>query len=476
MSKFSRLLRFRDKLVLLFTPKLSQEAQFKVQLARLLSQENVREHFLEDPKRRKLFFMALKEAAKEIGYKRFTQPDSEMTPIQAARFLTKLKGTSLLDNSRRLNFKAKRMQKEEEPVLHTILSHIERSPLVSGLEVDDHEPIVHQTRYSKLTISHISESGKVSYELFLNKTAPAFENASTPNQGVIFDTTDPKQTWLGSYCGDLGTPKRVLEQVLLILQAEGPVEILEKRTDFKVRILFTSLYNWREMEDICRQRDAIETLHGKTLKIGDEEVTLDLFYYNLNSIYRMPIPANTRAFLEDLNDFCLIRLLGIDPLDDLPDDFFEKQKRILEAIDHFRANRPQFDDPILDTLVQKQKPNGKALRGMDALLYLEEATHKLEVFHNKNCRNGVDRTTTAKAADKAQNALHRLTGETFLPGYNEHEKLFKALYSLYLMWEEPGINAALSLGVSSHTFFRKLFYLNPQHNRYLASWARLGST
>ena len=477
--------RLKTKVATIFTPKLTAEAQFKTQLAHLLTQDLVRDHFLDDPQRREAFYLALREAAHHIGYREFAHPAPTLSSMDSAHFLTTLDGFSLIEHPNRLAFHVARMKKEEQPVLDSILSHIERPPLFSGLDIvqnDIETSISLATHYSKFRVLNVEEGGKVSYELFLNKTAPATQSESTINQKVVFDTSNAEDpTWLGSYCGDLGCPNRVLEQILLILQAKGEVQISERPSPLTCKILFTSLYNWRELEEVCRQRDAIRTLDGKTLEIGDERVTLKLYYYNLNSIHRIPIPAETRSFLEDLNDECLIRLLEIEPyskdLEKLPTDFFERQKIALATVDNFRLKRQEIaatiDDPVFKALILKHRPDGRSLKGMDALLYLEEASKRLRMFHNKNCRNGIDRTSTAKAADKAQNAIRKITGEAYLPGHNDHKQLFKVLYSLYLLWEEPELNAALTIGLFGKSFFRRLFYHNPQQAEYLAKWAEL---
>ncbi len=472
------------KLFTFFTPNLSIEAKFKTQLARLLTQDFVRDHLLEDPRRREAFFKALRQSADQIGYQSFAYPPSTLSAKSCAQFLTTVGGASLVDDPKRLSFHVMRMKGEEKTVLDSILTHIERPPLSSGLNIMENgkeTSISLMTHYSKFKVLDVDGKGKINYELFQNRTAPATQSTNVINQKVVFDISDEKNPlWLGSYSGNLGSTKKLLEQILLILQVKEAVTISDKPSSLICPILFTSLYCWRELEEVCLQRDAIRALNGKTLEIGDERVTLRLFYYNL-TIHRVPIPAETKAFFEDLNDECIIRLFEQSPfsteLENLPNDFFERQKRSLDTIDRFRSEKTRIiksiHEPVFKALLEKRSMDGRSIKGMDVLLYLEEATKQLGIFHNKNCQNGLDRTSTAKAADKAQNAVRKVTGSSYLPGYNESKQLFRALYSLYLLWEEADINAALTNGISRGPFFKRLFYLNPQQSEYLAEWMHL---
>ena len=458
-----------EKVVCAFLPKLSLENKFKTELAHILMQNLIKEHYLDNQERREAFLDAIQKAAHHVGYTTFSKPSIELSSSEIAKVLTNISGQSLLDRPRKLAFCARRIKNERGPILDAILSHLERAPLHSDLKIQnsDQESVISlSTHYSRFKT--IEMDGKVNYELFRNKIAPPLELESTTNQRVVLDSSDPKNpNWIGSYCGSLGSRCKVLQQILLILQADGEVKLSNEETPFTSRILFTSLYNWKEMEEICLQRDAIESLNGRTLHIGNEKIRLELYYYNLNSIYRLPIPPHMRAFLEDLNDECIMRLFHLDSFDNLPEDFFQRRKQILDKIDRFRQNPPSMKDPIFQALVHKRRADGRCLKAMDALLYLEEAANKLSIFHNKNCLNGIDRTSTAQAADKAQNALLTLTGEHYLPGYNEHKKLFRIFYTLYLMCEEPPMNAALSLGLFENHFFKRLFYYNPQQSEFV---------
>ncbi|MCP5470232.1 MAG: hypothetical protein H7A36_07010 [Chlamydiales bacterium] len=476
----------------LFARKLSPEERFKSVLAHLLTQQNVRDHFMESEERRAAFFKALREAAHQVGYTEFSIPSHALSPDEVQKHLTTLE--------KRISIQ--QMGNEGHRVLDAILSKIERLPITSCLEVLQDEKLSSidiTTQYAKFHVLDISPEGKVNYKLFKNRAAPATSRTSTINQKVVLDTSNPDDpTWIGTYSGELSHVHNLLEQILLIMQAkpDEQISLIDGKEGPTIHFLFTSLYGWRDLEEICMQRDAIRKLNGKTLYIGKQPIHLRLFYHNLNSFHRIPIPAETRAFLEDINDESMIPLLHlalgddsplapiVEELDKLPliqiqdpkTRFLERQKKLLACIDDYRAKRKEIaaccDNPLIKTLLLKQRPDGRALKGLDALLYLDAFTHELHIFHNKNCRNAADRTSGAKAADKAQNGIRKLMGEPFLPGFNDHQALFKVLYSLYLLWEEPEINSALTTGTHGAPFFKRFFHHNPDHTNYLMDWAK----
>lgn len=490
--------RLKLKLRYFFKGSLCPEGQFKTALAHILSQDFVREYFLQNQKRRKAFFKSLKDAAKQLGYTQFTHPPLTLSSDEAAYMLTQFGDKNLLNDPKELNVQFKLYGHKP---LAVILSHLERHPLTSCLEVllgDEVKKIHVTTHYFKFHVKEVKKSGKIHYETF---------KKSSINQRVVLDNTNAKKPlWIGTYSGALSHEHNLLEQTLLILH-RGPaqeIRLLSEKKGVTWTFLFTSLYSWRELEDICHQRDVIRNLNGKTLQITHldgsvEHIQLQLLYHNVHSFHRLPIPAETRAFLEDINDEFLIRLMhmalehenkgeylfeivqALDCLKNIQIEdpkarFLERQKRLLCLIDQYRLKRQEIakatQNPLVKALILKQRADGKVLKGMDSLLYLDQLAKELHLFHHKNCRNASDRTSGIKAADKAQNALYKITNEAFLPGLTGNANLFKALYSLYLYWEEPELNAALSMGIFGRKFFRKLVCVNPDQAHYLMNWAR----
>src|SRR5262249_31020235 len=98
----------------------------------------------------------------------------------------------------------------------------------------------------------------------------------------------------------------------------------------------------------------------------------------------------------------------------------------------------------------------------------------LHLLHNTNCHNSIDKTASASAVDKAACAFFKLEERSFLPGKSTQEEiaLFALLYSLYLVWEEPALNAGLTTGFIGEKFFKNAIQKNPETTKYLTPWLK----
>lgn len=466
------------------------------------------------------------EAAAASGYSNFSPPASHPTdtPLNISRQLAQLKTKhlSLIDDAIELNLQIAALNyQERSEILFRILNRVERPPITSVIEITGPEAtksIPLTTKYAKYKIVHYDElSGQISYTFAENHATSSIRTLknSLPdakgamNQRVVFDTDTG--TWISSYCGELSTPFHVLEQILLILgQTSGEVQLIEPMPglNFKERkILFTSLYSWDEIGLITDQKAAIQKWDQKILRCGEEYFRLNLPYFNVsfNAFNKYPSPGEIKASIQDINDEVYISLLaeswhhlGLDSeeltaiatrtlsLRNLSESsFLERAKALIVEIDAFRKLKkvlihqidslaPTDFNQAVKSLLCEKKPNGKALKGIDKLLYVDYLAGQLGYFHNKNCQNATDRSAGADAADKAQYAYQKIYKTSFLPGYEEEgaEALFKVLYSMYLVWEEPEINTWLSTGFIGEKFYNNFIQKNPETTRYLVRWLK----
>ncbi|MFN0065555.1 MAG: hypothetical protein ACKVOH_04890 [Chlamydiales bacterium] len=503
--------------------RLNQEARFKTVIAELLLQDRFRTYFLDEASKRKSFLEALREVALSLGIIDFLMPAPSLNMEETCRFLTLFHGKSLyLDHFELLVQQNILSQADRNRILHEILSRVERPPITSCIEVlrkGSVHNIEVSTNYVKFDVLDVTSEGKINYQFFKNRSISGIRTKENQFQGVInqkvvYDISANRPRAIGTYSGQLATKKQLLTQLLLILHtkeieeihilSEKPLEVIEEKT-----ILFTSLYSWKEMEDICLQRESIESYNGKVFALkksdGVSYVKLRLLYHNLNAFHRLPMPAEATAFLTDLNDLSLIHLtyLGLKrlklPLEGIEElvnrltylplhidpkqQFLERRKVILEVIDIFRERKKEWNQNLegggeisrlLRGLLYKKCPEGHTLKGMDELLYLNRLAYLLEIAHNKNCFNSSDRTSAAKATDKAQNGVIQTLDTPFIPGYSSKQakKLFEVLYSMYLILEEPEINASLSTGLWGSHFFNNVFTHNPDAGRYLTRWMK----
>jgi hypothetical protein len=514
--------------LLIPSERLTPEAKFKTVLAILLAQEEVRDFFLSDAQRRENFYRALSDAAYAIGYHQFSPPPasySENFPIQISRSLTKLEGKekSLIDDLIELNLQmAALSHPERSEILYRILNRIERPPITSVVEIigpTATKSIPLTTQYAKYKIKEFNEiGGQITYSYAENQATSSIRTQKNVlpnakgamNQRIVFDSDN--QTWIGSYCGHLSSSFHVLEQILWILkQKKGSAQVIKQPPKgavlYETKILFISLYSWHEIQLITDQRSAIRKWDQQILWLDGVYTKLNLLYANIpfNALNNYPAPAEISAKLRDINDEALISLaadawhmMGIsnEGLSALASrvltlrelghtTFLEKEKALLEEIDHFRELKQDLlatletlpANPFhlsLKGLLSDKKPNGKALKGIDKLMFLTHLAGELGYLHNKNCENATDRSAGADAADKAQYAYKKIYKNVFLPGYDsEHEQaLFKVLYSMYLVWEEPEINTWLSTGFVGEKFYNNFIQKNPETTRYLVRWLK----
>lgn len=518
-------LAFKHFPPLIPSDRLTPEAKFKTVLAILLAQESVRDYFLTNANRRKNFLNALDAAATSCNYPGFSHSllVNEKNPLDISRQLTQIKGkeTSLIDDLKELNLQMAALKHQERSeILYRILNHVERPPITSVIEItsqDATQSVPLTTKYAKYKIHSFDKgSGKIQYAYEENRATSSIRTMGnslpdakgTMNQRIVFEAT--AGDWIGSYCGELSTPFHVLEQILFILEQTGkeatllaaaPAGMPVKRQ----KILFTSLYSWDEIGLITDQRAAIAKWDQKVLKCGADYYFLDLLYFNIpfNALNKYPTPGEIKAAIQDINDEALIILIAeawekmgekskalkgiaskIQTLRGMDEKFFiEKKKASLKEIDAFRELKNTLISHIdsstmfnraVKTFLLGKKPSGKVLKGIDKLIYLDYIVSHLGYFHNKNCQNATDRSAGADAADKAQHTFYKLFNAPFLPGNaQEAEKsLFKVLYSMYLVWEEPEINTALSTGFTGEKFYNNFFQKNPETTRYLIRWLK----
>lgn len=506
--------------------RLTAEAKFKTVLALLLAQEGVRDFFLSDGTRLHDFFSALQEAAQTCGYTSFSSLISYPAgsdSLKISRYLTTLEGhkESLIDNLMELNLQMAALDpKERREILFRILNRIERPPITSVVEITSPHAIhsiTLTTQYAKYKIFHYDPTtGKFTYSFEENHATPSIrthQNALPNAKGAINQRVVKNGgADIGSYCGELSTPFHVLEQILLILGI-GPHEeecmlldqIPQGVITEKKKILFTSLFSWSELDQISDQWAAIRKWDQKVLKCNNKYYHLDLLYYNIpfNALNKYPTPGEVHATLQDINDEALIILISeswnhlqlesdelralaarLESLRTLGEEsFLEREKALLEEIDRFRRLKRDLLTQLtpltpftlaLKAILSEEKPNGRKLKGIDKLLYLDYIATQLGYFHNKNCQNATDRSAGADAADKAQYGYCMLFNRPYLPGSdNEEERaLFQVLYSMYLVWEEPEINTALSTGFMGEKFYNNFLQKNPETTRYLVHWLK----
>ncbi len=499
-----------------FVPKerLTEEAKFKTVLALLLAQESLRDFFFATEKRRDNFFAAIRQAARARNYHDFSVPEGN-TPLTISQNLTTLTGKSksLIDDLSELNLQMAALNhNERNEILFNILNHVERPPIHSIVEVMHGEKIKEialTTKYAQYKVKDIYTNGKVDYryiEDYATSSIRTRTNMQPGVKGVVnqrYSLDAMTGEWIGSYSGELTSKRNLLEQILFMLDVKGEkVTLVDDAPNAEEKtFLFTSLFSWHEIGLITDQHKAIRELNRKVLKIGERSIRLHLIHYNIsfNAFNKYPTPREIGATITDINDEALILLthavwekLGLHSeeltkikqtvdANNSERDFLKHQEKLLKTIDAFRSLKKeliiQLEDkgaPALLTILKGKMPDGRKLQGIDLLLHLNEVTKELGYSHNKNCQNATDRSGGGSAADKAQHAFQKIYFRSFLPGYASKQEvsLFSVLYSMYLVWEEPEINAALSTGFVGEKFYQNFFQKNPETTRYLIRWLK----
>lgn len=508
------------------------EAKLKTVLALLLAQQDLRKRLLSTPSKRKAFFETIKNAADDLGIE-IELPASVEDPDTLSSLLTKVEGCDLMSHPLELNRQIAALSfSDRNEILFRILNALEHPPIHSVLEVVSSNHLIKiplSTLFCKFQIEKFDEaSGEFSFSCECDHSTSSIRTLynSYPNakgasnqRGVI----DPeKGERLGFYSGELATPSHVLEQLLFIL--ENQIEALPAHAEKsqlglissnpissedspETSVLFTSLYGWTEIGFLTDQHVSIQKWDQKLLEIANRPTHLHLLHYNIpfKSVAPFPTPAEIGSTFQDLNDECLITLawegakkleIEFPKLEHLydhlfslrkspPSSYLERQKILLDLIDLFKDLKKEYIQKLcelpktalnfaLQRVVSGKEKNGHKLNGFDHLLYLNIIAKQLGYLHTKNCPNGLDRVSGADAADKAAHAFLKIQRQVFLPGSasEKESSLFKALYSLYLVWEEPEVSTALSTGFVGEKFYQPLFRKNPETTRYLIKWLK----
>lgn len=496
----------------------SPEAKFKTVLAMLLSQETLRDFFLGHSKQREMFYQALAKAANSLGY--FFERPEESTSLQIARQLTTIDGKaqSLIEDENELNVQISILNPlERNEILFKVLNEIERPPIESVLEVTHGEmtdKISLITKYAKYKVNENPTYGPFSYTYMENQATSSIKTLTNikpnalgaMNQRIVFDSFENKI--IGGYSGELTSVNHVLEQILLLLDQKSLAGKISENTNTngpltEAKILFTSLYSWHEYGSIKDQQESIYHLNQKILETSQGQFKLQLLHFNIpfNALNKYPSPAEMNANIRDLNDEALIHLAfeyflknqiasdglysikrRVDESYTLP--FLKRKQSLLNEIDQFKELKKNLASQVVSknspsalalcALLTDKGPNGKALKGIDKLIYLDIFAREIGYMHSKNCKNSTDRSAGANAADKAQYAFQKFLSYPFLPEYasDEETSLFKVLYSMYLVWEEPEITTALSTGFLGEKFYNNFLQKNPETTKYLIDWLK----
>lgn len=484
--------------VLVSPSRKTAEALFKTAVANLLIHPHLQEFFLSTEEKKESFFKALQKGAEVAGYNFVPHPHQTIPEI--IQELTTLPGhrKSLIDNPSQLRLQnaAQASQKRNE-ILHTILNAIPRPTTTSVLEIEALNSLFAvelATQHARWEVFSIDETtGRIDFQCTLDHVASAKSENGAANQKKVIEL--PSQQIVGSYCGQILSKKEIMAEILFQLQDEKITKasihdsesfgIVEEKT-----FLFTSLYSWNAYEKILAEHSSFDALEGKVLQLTYQSgrtrsAKLHLLHQNLpfNLWNKFPTPAEVKGQLQDLNDEMMIQLLPrlwnflgkpnhgeieewasqIVQSRSLP-DFLAKQKGVLGAIDAFRRKKKE-----IQALVSAESHEVAAAftallegkKGIDGLIFTGVVCRHLALMHNTHSEHGVERTAGACSADKAQRGFSQIRGKSFLPGVasEEEEALFKVLYTLYLVWEEP-----------EPTMKPVISAKNPETSRYLTSW------
>ncbi|MBS0623133.1 MAG: hypothetical protein JSS62_00760 [Verrucomicrobia bacterium] len=497
-ARKSRFKILTSKILKIFSPSpsVNKSSVFTTALALLITQPLWRNIILKTNSMRTKFVEITQQVANMYGLS-LDSHDLELLEKDCER------SSSLKALARKAHLLGEEQIKQVQCLL---LDELQRPPITSSLTVSyssGHTHLDLVTRYTKYKVHALEPTGRIIFQSQQNKGTCSIRTRTSifpDTRGVIGQRqvwADQEKTLVGSYSGELNTTHHILEQILCTLQLTEQDVLIQNQAEASqdLCLLFTSLYAWTDFELICQQRESIQSLNNKYLQTQNGTYRLRLLYMNipLNIWSRLPKPGETGAILQDLNDQSLIWLtyrvaqklkLPLPPLEqwtkqlDNPyDDFFRAEHQRLAIIDAFRLYKMDLlpflttrKEPIaliLHTLLSDRRPDGKKLRGMDTLLYLNELTKFLGIFHHKNSEQALHRSSAAKAADQAQFALTRLQKAPFLPGQSSEDEqhLFEVLYSLYLLKEEPELHQLMGTGESEH--FQASLTRNPEIRRYL---------
>jgi hypothetical protein len=175
------------------------------------------------------------------------------------------------------------------------------------------------------------------------------------------------------------------------------------------------------------------------------------------------------------------------------ENYFREQRRFVDYLDHFHKASPSlllslqgikekvtlYSPPFevitaLQALLERQVHPQNAPKGIDEFINMRILSHSLSLSTSTNCSYSIDRSSVANATDKAQYAYRALQGHSFFPqqATQEARELFKVLYSMYLIWEEPQITLGLSMGFMGEKYFTHFIHKDSEATRYLMEWVR----
>lgn len=512
----------------------SNEAKFKTVLAILLAQESLRDFFLGTEEKKSDFLDVVASYAKELGVY-IPKLSLVLSSHEISRSLTLIEGKelSLIDDPYELNLQMSALSlNERNALLSPILNEIKRPPITSILEIAfgdlQNKSCEITTKYAKYKVKDIDpQSQQVHFTISEDKGISSItteSNWDSDAKGVMNQRIthvllpNGEKKRIGSYCGELISSNNVLEQILFMLSQTGIRDAFlykDSHPHFEEKtLLFISLYSWNELQKILDEQKAIEDLNGKYLKITDQQGNektfhLNMIYLNIsfNAFNRFPIPSETQSVMNDINAAGMIPLIYIAfqklKLDspelnrlyqdlkhfEKEKDFATKHKGILNVIDRFQTKKRLILDALENVHFANQeastlyiclkalllrKIDHQTLSGIDEIIYLDILAQNLSIEVNTNCHTSLDRSAGADATHKAQCSFMLIQGHPFFPDAADDNEvqLFKILYSMYLVWEEPELTTALSTGFMGEKFFDNFLQRNPETTHYLMPWLK----
>jgi|GEM_PF-2071682 len=502
---------------LLYSKKLTDEILFKTTLTLLLKEESVATVFLHDHQRKNDLFTSIQRAAKQAGIEEGFSRDPSSDLFQQLTWVSSL-GASLFEDKRLFKFYLNLLSpKERTHYLFIILQEIQREPFTCQVEFQTEDNQYHNcftsNYFGKTELIQCKEI-PANYTFF-KKRCQSHPNLQLGreklcNQHLILESTHSQEEkkLLGGYCGNLENKKKVLEQLLFLLECrnEATIELKnEGNRDNRIQVYFTSFYSWHELDLIIAQKKAIDALDNKILCFQNqegkkEEICLYLNHINF-SFSNWPEPSQTHCTIDALNNEALIPLIAkilpnIECLqetankitsiktlcpDQSTDQFFKKKQLLNEVLEEFDQYKPAIiqalkTNPSLEAhcikaLLSGYLENKQKLQALDALLLLNVLLEKEGILHNKSS-NLTAKLFAVRACDQAQAALTKIDALPYYPGHTTAYKhnLFELLYSAYLLLDEPTFNAALCGGFLTKEQYQEEILKDREISRHLSPW------
>lgn len=491
---------FKKSILFPFFHKQSNDRKFQLILAAFLSNERLLQFFVENPSQKKEFISAIKKAAKQAFAESFYQKNYSLESQELLDQLTILEGDtiSLLENRKKLKKELGKIdESEKEYLIFLLLNELKKK--LPQLTIDTTKSF--KKEFGKGWIDGSYENISFLYQKQEDHAKPLlyFYNHFVADQHLLYEICQQEDTPLLSACGNLESTKKVLEQILFLLNAATASISLKDSQELipQKMICFISLYNWYELDLILAERSGIDQLQGKTLEYktssGEQKtIKLKLFYYNI-PLSGILEPSHTKAALKDLKDevlleFCEIffkkepcsypKILSL--FQDLPilsssylHPYLEKQKKILEKIDRFRSAFPELERElsthsspvakILLSLIYRNK-YGKSSE-IEELLILYQFLSDCQIHVNINS-NQLIKILASEACIETELSLKKSFGfprGSFDSGY---QKLFSSLYTQYILADSTQLHAALSSGDFEENYLLQEHKKNRHLNQY----------